>query len=167
MAFTSEGELRSAIMKGLTVAVQTTIDEIHKHNEEFIEDVVYNSYNPSWYERTGNFGNSWATRMGSAGSSIEGEFYYKPEMNVSSQEEGQHISVVDGQVVVGVMPDIIYQGAMGCIRRPTNRDAWKTLDHFLNKTMMRSIFEAGLMRSGLPWKRNHGRITVRKWRRLR
>lgn len=164
MSFTSESELRSAIRQGILIAVETTVNEIHKQNEQFIEEVVYDTYSPSWYDRTGGFGNSWATRVGSAGSFVEGEFYYSPDMNVSSQEEGQHISVVDGQVVVNAMPDIIYQGAMGCIRRPIKRDAWKTLDHFLSKTMMRSIFETGLSRSGMPWKRDRGGISVTKWK---
>lgn len=164
MSFVTESELRSAIKHGLTIAVQSTVDEIHEQNEQFIEEVVYDAYSPSWYDRTGGFGNSWATRVGVAGSFVGGEFYYKPDMNVSSPEEGQHISVIDGQIVVNAMPDIIYQGAMGCIRRPTKRDAWKTLDKFLTKTMMRSIFETGLSRSGMPWKRDRGGISVTKWK---
>ena len=164
MSFITESELRSAIKHGLTIAVQSTVNEIHEQNEQFIEEVVYDAYGPSWYDRTGDFGNSWATRVGVAGSFVGGEFYYKPEMNVSSPEEGQHISVIDGQIVVSAMPDIIYQGAMGCIYRPTKRNAWRTLDHFLSKTMMRSIFETGLTRSGMPWKRDRGGISVTKWK---
>lgn len=163
MSFTTESELRSAIKKGLTTAVQTTVDEIHEQNEHFIDEVVYDVYSPSWYDRTGDFGNSWATKVGSAGSFVEGEFYFKPNMNVSSQEEGQHVSVVDGSVVVNAMPEIIYQGGMGCIYRPTKRNAWKALDGFLSKSMMRSIFEMGLSRSGMPWKRSSGGISVTKW----
>ena len=165
MSFTSESELKSKIINGLTIAVESTVKEIHENNEQIIEDVVYGAYSPSWYARTGDFGNAWDTRVGAAGSAVEGEFYYNSSgMGVSSPEEGQHVSVIDGSVQTLNMPDIIYQGGMGCIQRPTNRDAWKALDRFLTNSMIRSIFETGLSRSGMPWKRNNGAITVQKWK---
>lgn len=165
MSFASESELKSHIIKGLTVAVESTVEEIHEHNEQIIEDVVYGAYSPSWYSRTGDFGNAWSTRVGGAGSAVEGEFYYNSSgMGVSSLEEGQHVSVIDGSPQTLNMPDIIYQGGMGCIQRPTNRDAWKVLDRLLTNTMIRSIFEAGLSKSGMPWKRNSGAIKVQKWK---
>lgn len=165
MSFTSEEELKKAILPGLKIAVESTIEEIHDENEHFIEDVVYDSYNPSWYDRTGNFGNAWDTTVGSAGNYIEGKFYYNSnEMMVGTTEDGIHVSVVTGEPVVGYMPELIYQSRMGCIQRPTKRDAWKALDHFLSNSMMRSIFESGLRKSGLPWKRNRGAIKVQKWK---
>ena len=87
MSFTTESELRSAIKKDLTTAVQTTVDEIHEQNEHFIDEVVYDVYSPSWYDRTGDFGNSWATRVGSAGSFVEGEFYFKPNIIVNQLKD--------------------------------------------------------------------------------
>ena len=165
MSFTSEEELKSKIMSGLTIAVKSTVDEIHEQNENFIDEVVYDSYNPTWYNRTGNFGNAWDTTIGSAGNYVEGKFYYNPnEMMVGSPEDGVHVSVISGAPQTQNMPDIIYQGGMGCIQRPTKRDAWKALDTFLTNTMIRSIFEAGLNKSGLPWKRNRGGIKVQKWK---
>lgn len=165
MSFTSESELKSRIISGLTVAVETVVKEIHGQNEEIIEDVVYGAYGPSWYARTGDFGNAWSTRVGAGGGAVEGEFYYNSSgMGVSSPEEGQHVSVIDGSVQTQNMPDIIYQGGMGCIPRPTGRDAWKVLDRFLTNTMMRSLFETGLGRSGMPWKRSTGAISVQKWK---
>lgn len=164
MSFTSEEELKKEILSGLKIAVESTIEEIHEQNENFIEEVVYNSYNPSWYDRTGDFGNSWDTTIGNAANYIEGKFYYNSnEMEVGPQETGQHVSVVTGQPVAGYMPEIIYQGKMGVIQRPTKRNAWKALDKFLTNTMIRSIFESGLRKSGMPWKRNRGSIKVQKW----
>lgn len=165
MSFTSEEELKTQIISGLKIAVNSTVNEIHEQNENFIDEVVYDSYNPSWYNRTGNFRNAWDTTVGTAGSYVEGKFYYNSnEMVVGTEEDGVHVSVVDGSPQTQNMPWIIYQGGMGCIQRPTGRNAWKALDSFLTNSMMRSIFESGLNKSGLPWKRSRGAIKVQKWK---
>lgn len=164
MSFTNEEDLKRQILSGLKVAVESTVDEIHERNEDFIDNVVYDSYDPSWYDRTWDFKNAWDTTIGSAGSYVEGKFYYNSNgMTVGPQETGQHVSVVTGEPVAGYMPEIIYQGKMGAIYRPTKRDAWKALDKFLTNTQMRSMFESGLNKSGLPWKKSRGAIKVQKW----
>ena len=163
MVFLNEAELRSKIVSGLTVAVQSVVNEIHDENELIIEDVVYGGYGPSWYERTGDFGNAWDVEVGGGSGGVEGEFFYDPEgMNTSGAEDGQHVSIIDGSSVVSVMPEVIYQWGAGCLPRPTGRDAWKVLDSFLSNTMMRSMFEGGLNASGMPWKRSTGAISVTK-----
>lgn len=159
MAFLTEAELRNAIEGGLTVAINSTISAIHAKNEEEIEEIVYGSSDPSWYGRTGNFKDAWEKQVGG----LEGEMYFdEGGISTGSQESGVHVSVVTGASVASVMPEVIYQWGMGCIQRPTGRDAWKALDSYLTNTQMRSLFEAGLNASGLPWKRSTGAITVTK-----
>lgn len=165
MSLLNEEELRQQIISGLRIAVESTVNEIHEQNEQFIEEVVYNVYSPDWYSRTGDFGNAWDTSVGSGGNGVDGLFYFdSSKIGASDMEDGQHVSVVDGSYQGERMPDLIYQSGMGCVYRPTRRDAWRALDTFLSKTMMRSIFETGLRRSGLPWKRSRGGISVQKWK---
>lgn len=165
MAFLNEAELRQAIEGGLTTAITSTINAIHEKNEEEINTVVYGSYAPSWYGRTKNFLNAWSTEVGGT----EGEMYYdESKVSTGSPDDGVHVSVAKssfgdaGASMAAVMPEVIYQWGQGCIPRPTGRDAWKALDSFLTNTQMRSLFEAGLNASGLPWKRSTGAITVTK-----
>lgn len=161
--FRSEEEILKELSGRMRLAVKDVVDEILEQNEQLIEDLVYNAYSPSVYERTGNFGDSWDTRIGGAGSYIEGEFYFKPKFNVSFEHDSdtlpQHASI-DGQAVGQYMADIIYDGAMGCISRPTKRDASKALDRLLTNTYFRTMFEAAMSRHGIPWKRGAGGVSV-------
>ncbi len=91
-------------------------------------------------------------------------FYDSSQIGLGDIYNGQHVSVVDGSSQAENMPYILYQGGMGCIQRPTNRDAWKNLDKKLTNRAMRGIFEEGLSASGMPWKRKTGAITVTKTR---
>ena len=159
MAFLNEAELKSAITGGITIAVESTINAVHSKNEEEIDTIVYGSYAPSWYGRTNNFLNAWSTEVGGT----EGEMYYdESKISTGNKKNGRHVSVVDEASMAAVMPEVIYQWGQGCIPRPTGRDAWKALDSFLTNTQMRSLFEAGLNASGLPWKRSTGAIIVTK-----
>lgn len=159
MAFLNEAELKAAITGGITIAVESTINAIHGENREQIQEVVYSSYAPSWYGRTNNFLNAWSTEVGGT----EGEMYYdESKISTGNKKDGRHVSVVDEASMAAVMPEVIYQWGQGCMPRPTGRDAWKALDSFLTNTQMRSLFEAGLNASGLPWKRSTGAITVTK-----
>lgn len=159
MAFSTEAELKQAITGGITIAIEVTVDAIHGKNEEEIDEIVYGSYAPSWYGRTEEFRNAWETQVGGT----EGEmFYNEGAVSTGSTEDGVHASVITGASMAAVMPEVIYQWGQGCIPRPTGRDAWKALDSYLTNTQMRSLFEAGLNASGLPWKRSTGAITVTK-----
>ena len=136
------------------------MDAILTENDSTILDVVYSTYAPSSYDRTGDFQEAWDTRVGTAYKTAEGEFYFKPEtMTVDYDADPQQHASVDKNSVTQYMADILYQGAMGCIYRPTNRNAWKVLDKWLSNTKFRQIFEDGLNQSGLEWKRSNGAIT--------
>lgn len=136
------------------------MDAILTENDSTILDVVYSTYAPSSYERTGDFQEAWDTRVGTAYKTAEGEFYFRPEtMTVDYDVDPPQHASVDKNSVTQYMADILYQGAMGCIYRPTNRNAWKVLDKWLSNTKFRQIFEDGLNQSGLEWKRSNGAIT--------
>ena len=164
MAFSTEAELKQAITGGITIAIEVTMDAIHEENKDQIQEVVY-KYPNTWYGRTNNFLNAWSTEVGGT----EGEMYYdESKISTGSPDDGVHVSIAKsrfgdaGASMAAVMPEVIYQWGMGCIQRPTGRDAWEALDSVLTNTYMRSLFEDGLNASGLPWKRSTGGITVTK-----
>lgn len=160
MVFLNDEELSSAAVSKLAIAVQYMMDAILTENDSTILDVVYSTYAPSSYERTGDFQEAWDTRVGTAYKTAEGEFYFRPEtMTVDYDADPSQHASVDKNSVTQYMADILYQGAMGCIYRPTNRNAWKVLDKWLSNTKFRQIFEDGLNQSGLEWKRSNGAIT--------
>ena len=172
MVFLNDEELSSAAVSKLAIAVQYMMDAILTENDSTILDVVYSTYAPSSYKRTGEFQEAWDTRVGTAYKTAEGEFYFKPEimtvdydyfnpetMDADYNSGPPRHASVDRESVAQYMADILYQGAMGCIYRPTNRNAWKVLDKWLSNTKFRQIFEDGLNYSGLEWKRSKGIVT--------
>ena len=167
MLFLDDDSLSSAITDRLKIAVQYVVDRILTENDSTILDVVYSTYAPSEYQRTGEFQKAWDTKVGSMKKYVEGEFFYDSRELTVDPEMGQHASVLDrgyeGKVgdvhsVAEYMADILYEGAMGCIYRPTKRNAWKVLDKWLSNTKFRQIFEEGLNYAGLEWHRSIGRI---------
>lgn len=165
MVYLNEADLVNAISRGLLVAVQHTIGRIGEENTNSINEEIYDSASPTWYEETFDFLNAWDTKASGGAGHVEGEMFYdSSQIGLGDVYNGQHVSVVDGSSQAENMPYILYQGGMGCIQRPTNRDAWKNLDKKLTNRAMRGIFEEGLSASGMPWKRKTGAITVTKTR---
>lgn len=163
MIFFNEAELANQISRGLVVAVRHTIDKVDEMNSDSINEEVYDSASPTWYNRTLDFLNAWETKVSGGGHYVSGEMYFESgNIGLGDMENGQHVSVVDGSSQAENMPELLYQAGMGCIPRPTHRDAWKNLDKKLTNRAMRSIFEDGLNASGMQWKRKTGSITVTK-----
>ena len=158
MLFLDDDSLSSAITDRLKIAVQYTVDRILTENDSTILDVVYSTYAPSEYQRTGEFQKAWDTKVGSMKKYVEGEFFYDSRELTVDPEIGKHASVVSKDSVAEYMADILYEGAMGCIYRPTKRNAWKVLDKWLSNTKFRQIFEEGLNYAGLEWHRSIGGI---------
>lgn len=165
MIFLSNADLVNAISRGLLVAVAHTVERIKEENEDAINSEIYDSASPTWYEETFDFLNAWATQVSGGSGHVEGEMHYEPSMiGIGNTDNGQHISVITGASQAENMPYLLYQGGMGCIPRPTHRDAWRKLDSQLTNRAIRGIFEEGLSASGMPWKRKTGSITVTKTR---
>lgn len=163
MVITTEEDLKNQITKGLVVAVEYTVGRFKDYNQESINRVVYSSYSPSWYGRTMDFLSAWDTTASGGSGHAEGEMYFEPSsIGTGDIETGEHVSVISGASQASVMPELLYQAGMGCIQRPTHRDAWADLDDTLTNRTVRQIFEAGLSSSGLPWKRKTGAISVTK-----
>lgn len=165
MIFLNNVDLVNAISRGLLVAVNHTVERIREENEDSISEEIYDVASPAWYEETFDFLNAWGTKVSGGAGHVEGEMFYdSSKIGLGDIDNGQHVSVITGASQAENMPYILYQGGMGCIQRPTHRDAWKNLDKKLTNRAIRGIFEEGLSASGMPWKRKTGAITVTKTR---
>src|SRR5574344_2764195 len=94
MLFLDDDSLSSAITDRLKIAVQYVVDRILTENDSTILDVVYSTYAPSEYQRTGEFQKAWDTKVGSMKKYVEGEFFYDSRELTVDPEIGQHASVV-------------------------------------------------------------------------
>lgn len=162
----NSNELQSIFLPKLKEVVDYVVQKIWNENRELIRVLVYESYTPVKYERTGEFKEAWDTDVKTLGNYIEGEFKYNSNDLIVNPSLGQHASIIDGEPSVSYLADIIYQGMAGHIfgEGPwtKKRDAWSALDKWLTNTQFRKIFEEGMNKAGIPWKRNIGKVNVEK-----
>ena len=153
-------------MPKLKEAVDYVIQKVWNENRDLIRVLVYESYTPIEYQRTGEFKEAWDTEVHSASNYIEGEFKYNPNLLTVNLDLWQHGSNYWQEPSTQYLADIIYQGMVGNFfgEGPwtEKRDAWTALDKWLTNTQFRKIFEEGMTKAGIPWKKNKGSITVEK-----
>lgn len=168
----NEAQLASIFVPKLKEAVDYVVQKIWNENRELIRLIVYEAYQPSMYECTGEFKEAWDTSVKSVGNYIEGEFKYDPRELTVNRDKWQHGSfyVSDGNehetTMTTYLADVIYQGLAGPMfgQGPwtQKRDAWSALDKWLSNTTFRKIFEEGMTKAGIPWKKSIGGISVEK-----
>lgn len=160
MVFINDSELSYTASARLETALQYVMKEILKKNDIATYRTVYAVYTPSTYQETGAFGEAWETKTSSGQKSADGEFYFEPSHIVANVgvDPHQHADV-DGFSVAEEMADIIYEGAMGCIYRPTKRNAWKVVDKWLSADKVKRLFEVGMNKANLKWVRSGGSVT--------
>ena len=171
----NQAQLNNIFVPKLREAVDYIVQKIFNENKELIQMIVYESYQPSVYNRTGEFKEAWNTKTESYGNHIDGEFYYDwkkltpGDDNPESPNYGQHVSAINEKdLMTEYLIDVIYQGkagpAFGHGVRTGNwakkRDAWEILDKWLSNRQFRKIFEEGMTKAGIPWKRSIGGIKV-------
>lgn len=165
-------ELQLFIVPKIREVVDYVVQKIWNENRELIRVLVYESYEPSMYERTGEFKESWDTETTTSGNKVSGIFKYMPDKLTVNREKWQHGSsyISEGQeyetTMTTYLADVIYQGLAGPMfgQGPwtKKRNAWSALDKWLSNTQFRSIFEEGMTKAGLSWIRNRGRVIVEK-----
>lgn len=163
----SKDELTKAVVRDLEKAVDYTVQKIWVENREIIQQVVYNAYWPTEYERTGEFRNAWGTKVKSSGDTVTGEFKY--DQSKLNAYDNHHNSIVGDGECKEYLAEIIYQGLAGAIYHPgyakysmafksqawtKKRNAWKVLLQKLGQNTFRRYFEQGLNYCGIKYKRN-------------
>ena len=172
----NESQLSSIFVPKLKEAVDYIVQKIWNENRELIRLIVYEAYQPSRYNRTGEFKEAWDTKVNTKGNHIEGEFYYDwnkltpGDDDPESPRYGQHVSAIDRFLMTEYLAEVIYQGKAGPAfgngvhtgAWADKRDVWATLDKWLSNTTFRRIFEEGMTKAGIPWKKSIGGVNVEK-----
>lgn len=168
VVFTNEADIMNHVVPKLQAAVDYMMKEIFNKNDSLVEQLVYAMGGGS-YPRTGEFRDAWETISGGGQGDASGEFRFAPNEMSADWALGdndaiysRHASIIDGDDVREKMADILYEGTMGCITRPTGRNAYKVLDKWLTISQFKKIFEAGMSQAGIPWKRGSGAVSVQR-----
>lgn len=167
-------ELQRAIMPALEKAVDYVVQKIWNENRELVRTIVYEAYQPSVYERTGEFKEAWETESKTNGNVAHGEFNYAPnKMNAGwpsteygTPQYGRHASAIDNFDARPYLAEIIYEGCAGPAfghgvhngAWARKRDAWTALNKKIGKNYIAKLFEEGLSRQGINFNRHRTAI---------
>lgn len=174
----NNSELQRALLRQLEQAVDYVVQKIWNENREIIRHVVYESYQPEVYKRTDEFRNAWRTETNTSisGSKTTGHFSYDPSKLTPNADLGQHASLANGKPMQTYLAEIIYEGMAGAIYGKgyasdsrfagqawtEKRNAWVELEKWLGKENLKKLFEDGMDKAGLNYKRHNTAIQVRK-----
>lgn len=171
----NDDELATMFEKPFKVAAQNIAAAIYDLNQSTIEQVVYDTYIPQFYNRTGEFAEVWRTSVESEPYKATAKLEFDPtkltpgsnDINLSNY--GQHVSAQSGQIVRDGLADIIYQGLAGPTfgwphggysgRYHQARNAYKELIKIIGKQKINNIVRDGLRAAGFSVK-SHGGISM-------
>ena len=157
--FKNEAEIKRWLASRLKVITEVIVDEIVKMNSKEVQKIVYDAYNPQFYQRTNegeNFKSAWGKQKISIDyekGKAEGEFGYQPEKLSVSKLAFQHGSNYQDYDVRPHLAEIIYDGLSGPLfgYGPwcKKRDAWEKLMEHITKDQMRKWIKEGARKAGL------------------
>lgn len=170
--FRSEQDLQRYFLPKLRNVVDYMVQKILAENKAVVEQIVYAAYQPTVYNRTGEFKEAWETdsQEMTAQSKVRGEFKYAPDKltpgtnDMSDPHYGQHYTGANGENSKGGpemtegLAEVIYQGLAGpAFGHGTTtgawharRNAWQALLKVVSKTAIRQWFREGCAREGIP-----------------
>lgn len=160
MIFTNEEQLKKEIIKNLTAASISTMENTKKILQKNILTDVYGGYSPEVYPRTFEFLEAWETEEGGTSGVASAQMHYEPEF-ITTISAPIHASVVTGAGVTGILADWIFKGHGGGIFHGSwnkARNAWRTTDKEITNTKFREMYESGLNSTSMPWKRSTGAV---------
>lgn len=163
----NEQELLNLIMPDLKKAMDYTIQKIWNDNRELIRTIVYESYQPEAYQRTGEFKEAWVTDTKAFRNVVKSELKFDPRLLEVNYDKWQHGSKVLEEPMTTYLAEVIYQGKSGDFfgegpwRR--KRDVWEELNKRLGKRKLEKYFEEGMTKYGIPFRRRKSVLEVKKY----
>nr|DAH32564.1 MAG TPA: hypothetical protein [Caudoviricetes sp.]DAM99661.1 MAG TPA: hypothetical protein [Caudoviricetes sp.] len=167
----NDAELDRIFMPLLKNAVDYVVQKIWNENRELVRQIVYESYTPEEYSRTGEFKQAWDTDVKTVQNVVEGTFKFDPRLLTVNGEH--HGSIIDGQPMTTYLAEVIYEGLSGAIYQSgyaknaprfkgqawtKKRDVWTALIKWLGKDNMRKLFEEGMRKQGITFQRRQAGI---------
>ena len=166
-------QLKAIFLPKIKEVVEYVVQKILEENEDVIQYVVYDAYDTSVYNRTGEFKEAWSTNTESnmLTSHVTGEFFYDPskltpgDNSPESPRYGQHVSAIDRMLMTTYLAEVIYEGLAGPAfghgvqtgAWAQKRDAWKELTNRIGKRKMDTWFKEGFAKVGIPI-HSHGSV---------
>ena len=173
---TNNNALQAAVVADLKNVVDYVVQKLWEENRDLVQKIVYDGYQPEEYERTNEFKEAWNTEVKTLNNFVQGEFKYDSRRLTVDADNGQHSSLVDGTPMTEYLAEVIYDGLSGAIYEPgyaknssrfkgqswaNKRDVWSALLKWFNKTKLKQLFEEGMRREGINFKRHNVAINVR------
>lgn len=153
----NEAEVKRFMLPRIKTALDYVMEQIAKDNRQLIERYVYSAYDPSIYERTGEFKEAWDYETQTKSSSVESTFEYKPDMMAVDNAMWQHGSQITTQDwwldSREYLAELIYEGNSSMLWGggdwTKKRDAWQKLIDDVGDVKFYKWFETGLRKAGL------------------
>lgn len=175
----NDTQLATLILPKIRIAVDYVVQRIWDENRSIIRQVVYNSYVPEKYQRTGQFKEAWDTtsRYTLYDQKAVGEFYYDPSKlkpgnnDPDSPYYGQHVSAIDMFLMTEYLAEVIYQGKSGPAfgsgttdgEWHNKRDAWEKLNEVIGRQKLKQWMKEGFELAGLPVHSHGGSWRKTEW----
>lgn len=171
---TNNNALQAAVVADLKNVVDYVVQKLWEENQELVQKIVYDGYQPEEYERTDEFKEAWDTDVKTLHNAVQGEFKYDSRL-LTVTDNGQHSSLVDGTPMTEYLAEVIYEGLSGAIYEPgyaknsarfagqawaNKRDVWSALLKWFNITKLRQLFEEGMRQQGMNFIRHNVVIKV-------
>lgn len=160
----NNNDLEKMLMPALEKAVNYVAQKIWEDNKEIVEEIVYDSYQPEEYERTGQFKEAWDTETKRLGNFAQSKFMYDSKELVVNYDKWQHGSKYLREPMTTYLAEIIYQGLVGPMfgegTWTKKRNAWKALNSKIGIKKIKQYFEEGMRQNGLNFKRRIASIKV-------
>ncbi len=169
MKIRNNQELEQALLPALKIATNYVIESIGEKNQELIQKIIYDSYNPKQYERTYEFKEAWReeTNLSMSRNKIESKFSYDTN-SFHTFGNMRHNTTT-------YLAEIIYEGLSGNFEQgyakddpkfknqqwASKRDVWHELEKWLGKNKINELFEEGMKKAGLRFKFNNS-ITAKR-----
>ena len=154
-------------MPALEKAIDYVVQKIWNDNRELIRTIVYESYQPEEYERTGEFKEAWDTDVKRLGNFVRGEMKYDPRELTVNYNKWQHGSAYLQQPMTTYLAEVIYQGLSGDLfgEGPwtKKRDVWAALNREVGIRKIKQYFEEGMRRNGLDFRGHTASLKVTKY----
>lgn len=163
----NDQEVEQMLMPALEKAIDYVVQKIWNDNRELIRTIVYESYRPEEYERTGEFKEAWDTDVKRLGNFVRGEMKYVPRELTVNYNKWQHGSAYLQQPMTTYLAEVIYQGLSGDLfgEGPwtKKRDVWAALNREVGIRKIKQYFEEGMRRSGIKFKGHTAAVKVTKY----
>ena len=160
-------------------AVDLLVRKIWNENRELVGKIVYEAYDPTTYNRTGEFKEAWDTdsTQNIYSGKVQGAFYYDPDKltpgdnDPESPRYGQHVSAIDRTLMTTYLAEVIYQGKAGPAfghgvesgAWHSKRDVWAQLEKEVGRSKLKSWMKECFEKVGLPVDAHGTPWGLKKW----